>query len=41
MKRYAFPRVHKPHHGHALMISMNGSTIYKRVHVPVYSNALF
>ena len=28
---YACPRVHKTHNGHAFMISMNESKIYKRV----------
>ena len=34
--RYACPRVHKIHNGHAFMISK----IYKRVHLPVYSTCL-
>ena len=38
---YACPRVHKTHNGHAFMISMNESKIYKRVHVTMYSFALF
>ena len=36
MGRYACPRVHKIHNGHAFMISK----IYKRVHLPVYSACL-
>ena len=34
-------RVHKTHNGHAFMISMNESKIYKRVHVTMYSFVLF
>ena len=44
MRRYACPRVHKTHNGHAFMISMNESKIhnvYKRVHVTVYILVLF
>ena len=36
MRRYACPRVHKIHNGHAFMTFK----IYKRVHLPVYSTWL-
>ena len=36
MRRYAYPRVHKTHNGHACM----NSNIYKRVHLPVYSTCI-
>ena len=41
VRRYACRRVHKTHNGHAFMISMNESKVYKRVHVTVYILVLF
>ena len=41
VRRYAYSRVHKIHNGHAFMISMNESKIYKRVRVTMNSLALF